>query len=717
MQRKGNFWHMMPQANQSRRAIWDAINPRTGLKRLDEAFPQEIRAFSRSQDMMIGFKNGSTWQLAGSDSFDALVGSPPVGLTFSEYALADPKAWAMLRPILADNGGYAMMISTPRGKNHMYSQYNMAVEDPTWFASKRTALDTGVFTEEQLAQEKKELISEFGPEEGMAIFNQEYMCFEPGTRIWTDRGQKNISDVQVQDVVLTHTGRWRRVLKTTSREYAGGMVSIRSAGSCTSLRCTAEHPVRLCDPTTQAYRWVPAKAVKAGDYVVLPKIKLGALPVISSSLAELVAWFIAEGSVAKNLIQFSLNKTETAFAERIKSLALGYGKSYIYESETSLNVVVNSCFLADFLVKECGSGAVNKRIPWHLISGQEELVYKTLIDGDGCRGNYSGVKEVYSTISYGLALDVQMLAHMLGWRARVVRQPAAAKSQTIMGRSVKVSDSYSVAMSEATRKRHGMKPHVLLQKHGVAALVKEVSAYQYSGPVHNFSVQFDESYIAEGRVVHNCSFESAISGAYYAGIIDMIESKGQITSVPHDPALPVTTAWDLGIGDATAIWFYQHVHNEIRVIDYYETSGEGLAYYAKYLKDLPYNYDQHIMPHDIRVRELGTGKSRYEMAQALRISPITIARSMPVDDGINAVRTTLPRMWFDKKKCSVGLEYLRNYHKEYDDVRKCFKNKPYHDFSSHANDAMRMYSVGYRQPVKSRPVTEIMANRTFHGVW
>lgn len=389
MQRVGNYWHMLPQANQSRRAIWDAINPKTGKKRIDEAFPHEIRAFSRSQDMMIGFKNGSTWQLAGSDSFDALVGSPPVGLIFSEYALADPKAWAMLRPILADNGGYAMMISTPRGKNHMYSQYNMAVEDPAWFASKRTALETGVFTKEQLEQEKKELISEFGPEEGMAIFNQEYMC----------------------------------------------------------------------------------------------------------------------------------------------------------------------------------------------------------------------------------------------------------------------------------------------------------------------------------------SFDSVVSGSYYGAIIDQIEQAGQITSVPHDPALPVTVSWDLGMGDATALWFLQHAGAEVRVIDCYEASGEGLAYYAKYLKDKPYNYDQFIMPHDIRVRELGTGKSRYETAQNLGIRPITIARNIPVDDGIHAVRTTLPRMWFDKKKCAPGLEALRSYHKEWDDVRKCYKNLPYHDWSEHFSSSLRYYCVGHRQNSKIKPVSEIMSHRSFAGVW
>lgn len=390
MQRVGNYWHMLPQANQCRKAIWDAVNPRTGKKRIDEAFPAEIRANKREQDMSIHFINGSTWQLIGSDSFDSLLGSPPVGLVFSEYATADPRAWAMLRPIVTENGGTAMFISTPRGKNHFYKLCEMAKEDPeNWFYSKVTALESGVYTQEALDREKRELIAEYGPEEGMNLFRQEYLV----------------------------------------------------------------------------------------------------------------------------------------------------------------------------------------------------------------------------------------------------------------------------------------------------------------------------------------SFDAPISGAYYASIIDQLETDGHITTVPYDPALPVTTAWDLGVGDATAIIFFQHHHTEIRVIDCLEASGEGLPYYVKCLRDKPYLYEQHIMPHDIRVRELGTGKSRYEQAQALGLRPITIARRLPLDDGINSVRTTLPRMYFDGKKCAGLLTSLRSYRKEYDDVHKCYKNKPLHDWSSHFSSAMMYYCIGYRQVAKVKTVSEIMSERRYQGAW
>jgi hypothetical protein len=189
------------------------------------------------------------------------------------------------------------------------------------------------------------------------------------------------------------------------------------------------------------------------------------------------------------------------------------------------------------------------------------------------------------------------------------------------------------------------------------------------------------------RQEYEVSFDAPISGSYYASIIDQLETDGHVHIRSLRTALPVTTAWDLGVGDATAIIFLQYHHTEIRVIDCLEASGEGLPYYVKCLKDKPYTYDQHIMPHDIRVRELGTGKSRYEQAQALGIKPITICRNLPVDDGINTVRTTLPRMYFDREKCGPLIEALRG---DTERIRrmciKCYKNKPVHDWTSPYND-------------------------------
>lgn len=176
VERVGNYWHMLPQFNQCRKAIWEAVNPRTGKKRVDEVFPEEIRKATRNTDMYIELMNGASWQLVGSDNYNALVGSPPVGIVFSEYALSDPQCWGYLSPILEENGGWAAFISTSRGNNHLKKLLDYARITPGWFAQVLTADDTPVFTKQRLLEIRAEMVGTFGQELGEAMFEQEYMC-------------------------------------------------------------------------------------------------------------------------------------------------------------------------------------------------------------------------------------------------------------------------------------------------------------------------------------------------------------------------------------------------------------------------------------------------------------------------------------------------------------------------------------------------------------
>lgn len=373
MQRVGNYWHMLPEAAQARKAIWEAINPHTGIRRIDEAFPMEIREQTRSQEMFIRFKSGSTWQVVGSDNFDSLIGSPPVGLVFSEYAVADPRAWTMLRPILAENGGWAIFPYTPRGRNHGWALRETARIEDNWLLDERTVDQTDVFTKATLDEEQRQLIREHGPEEGEAYFRQEY-------------------------------------------------------------------------------------------YV---------------------------------------------------------------------------------------------------------------------------------------------------------------------------------------------------------------------------------------------SFDAAVRGAYYARLMEQAEQDGRITGVPYDGAGLVTTAWDIGIGDSTAIWFMQAIGRELRAIDYYEASGMPLAHYVEVLTRKGYAYAEDILPHDAQARELGTGKSIEELLRGME-RKVRIAPKLTVDQGIQAVRTMLPRIWFDAKKCERGVAALRQYRSEYDEERKVLSNRPLHDWTSHGCDALRMFAVSWQDKVVSR---------------
>lgn len=361
--RPGNYWHLLPEAAQARKAIWESVNPHTGRRRIDEVFPPDLRLSQRDDDMRIRLINDSVWQVAGSDNYNSLVGASPAGLVFSEYALADPGAWDYLRPILAENGGWALFLFTPRGRNHAHDLYQLARRRRDWFAERMSV-------EQSLA----------------------------------------IAPEIIED------------------ERASGM--------------------------------------------------------------------------------------------------------------------------------------------------SEDMI----------------------------------------------------------------------------------------------------------------------------RQEYYCSFNAAQPGAYYSRQLADAEDAGRIGRVKWEPSLPVITAWDLGIGDSTAIWFCQIKGHDIRLIDFYESFGVGLDHYANELRRRPYAYGEHILPHDVMVADLSTGRSRLQILAGLGIDARVLARERNVLDGIEAVRAILPRCWFDDEGCARGIAALRQYRSEYDEARGIFAPRPRHDWSSHAADAFRYLARGLPDP-------------------
>lgn len=368
IQRPATYWYMLPRQNQVRKAIWDAVNPHTGKKRVDEAFPAEIRAGKRGTDMTIELINGSMVHFTGSDSFNSLVGSPPLGLVFSEFSLTNPSAWAYLRPILDENGGWAIFNMTPRGRNHAHAMYRHALASG-WFVQTCVPTDTGIFSAEQLEEARAEYRALYGEDDGEALYQQEYWC----------------------------------------------------------------------------------------------------------------------------------------------------------------------------------------------------------------------------------------------------------------------------------------------------------------------------------------SFDAVLMGSYYGKYIQDAERQGRVGRVAPEPSLPVFTAWDLGMDDSTAIWFAQIAGREIRLVDYLEGSGHGLEYYVKEILRRDYVYSEHLLPHDVKVRELGTGKTRLEALRSFGLENARVVPSQTVADGVNAVRSVLPRCWFDAAKCETGLEALRMYRRSYDDEKKVYSDKPVHDWTSHAADAFRYLALGVNE--------------------
>jgi hypothetical protein len=193
-----------------------------------------------------------------------------------------------------------------------------------------------------------------------------------------------------------------------------------------------------------------------------------------------------------------------------------------------------------------------------------------------------------------------------------------------------------------------------------------------------------------------CSFEASLKGSYYTEEMSRAHGESRIGRVPVDRSLKVDTAWDLGYSDSTAIWFIQSVGKERRFVDYYEASGVGFDHYAKVLNDKKYVYGDHYFPHDISAKMIGMDKSRLETLRSLGIEA-TVVPQGSVQDGINAVRGILNQAWFDEKKCERGLECLKAYRKEWDDMHKCWRDKPVHDWSSHGADAIRTFATGFQE--------------------
>ena len=193
-----------------------------------------------------------------------------------------------------------------------------------------------------------------------------------------------------------------------------------------------------------------------------------------------------------------------------------------------------------------------------------------------------------------------------------------------------------------------------------------------------------------------CSWVANVPGSIYGKDLEKALTEKRITKVPYDPALKVDTFFDLGIGDSTAIWFVQSHGVALHVIDCFEARNEGLPFYCRVLQKKNYLYGEHYAPHDIEVRELGSGKSRREVAWDLGLN-FRVVPKLPLEDGIHAAQMIISRCWFDAEKCKTGLDALRHYHRAYNEKLRAYRTSPVHDFSSHFADAFRYMAVGLKE--------------------
>lgn len=743
--RPGLAWHMFPTLAQGRKVLWDATDNEG--RPLTSAFPKQLVTEVNKADMRIKCKfvpdivsgadeiRESTWQVVGADNPDSLRGGNPILVVISEFGDIAPNVWyEIIQPIILANYGKAMFVWTPKGRNHAYTLHCAAQKsmmDPAepkefkWFSQVLTANDTtkwidengleiGIPTQSMLETGKykrvpvitKEAIDK-AREQGMdeAKILQEYYCHVPETLVTTALGQVRIDEIKVGDCVLTHTGRIRKVLAKMVRPYEGDLIELHTYGNGTPLKCTPNHPIRVYNQANQTYSWVKAEDLKVGDRITFPK-RNSRPAFMPDALVKLIAWYLSDGSFAKNAVTISVGAKEKNNIEELmeisKELSINVTMTASKDKST-MHIIFCSTALADFLLSLCGSPAQNKRIPFEAIGGKEELFWETLMKGDGCyalsKNKYPFIS--FTTVSPHLAYGVQQLSIMLGHRAGITA-PRVNNSE-ILGRVVNTLPSYSVQIRKGNSTSKTASNKLRIAKYCMHAAIRKINKIPYKGDVYNLSVQYDESFVADGRVVHNCSFDASLKGAYFGEQMNAAAAENRISSdVLHKADMPVITAWDLGMNDTMEIIFAQCIGDAIRIIDYYSNNGKTLDHYIKYIKEKPYTYSFHFGPHDLRVRELGAG-SRLEYARKLGVNFTMLPRVVNKEDSINAARSILPRCMFNIDKCSKLIEALKSYTKKWDEKRQCFCDTPLHNWASNPADAFQCLAMGlYTHPSAMR---------------
>jgi len=416
-----------------------------------------------------------------------------------------------LLPTIAASDGKLIAISSPNGNSETNWFYNTFIEARTgtngWAWHELPWTVSPIFTKNPRFREDQIRIDNGNVDK----FNQEYECFPPNACVATPYGLVEISKLAVGDLVISHSGRIRSVMSTMNRTYSGNMVEIYSIGTHEPIVCTPEHPIQIYIKATQTYIWKPAKDITVDDWVVFPKLNTkDVIPIISKNMARLMAWYTTEGSCGVGYTKFSLSHEDSEMnhvVDIIKSLDLVYS---VIHGTTGWSVQISNSKLSDFFKTSCGHGAKNKKIPFELIAGYEDIYFDELILGDG---SYKDGLYQYDTVSKTLAYQIQLLAHSIPNRSYLATiRLTPARIAIIEGRTVECADAYHLRITNADTRNREIKLH--RTKWSVAMKVKSVSTIPYSGQVYNLSVIYDESYIVAGRAVHNCSFEVNLASLF-----------------------------------------------------------------------------------------------------------------------------------------------------------------------------------------------------------
>lgn len=628
----GNYYYCLPTFRQARLVIWESIT--NSGQRFKDFIPEQLIENENNTEMVLRLVNGSSIRLIGSDNYDnSLIGTNPKMVVFSEYALSDSRAYTLgARPILNANKGKVIIISCVVGNTLVL-------------------MKDGFKRIEKVSKDRSEYSDLNKPVYGLGGFHKAtdfyYGGKVPTLKIKTDSGY----EIECSHIHKLHDGNdW--VKATDLKE-----------GSRLSIQYNQQ--IFKEDEAPRDYAFYYLMGFRFSGTHITESIFNVSKRAFLSFIAGLVEGRALFNEVYKGAYEITIPCKNTMASKYLQVLLLNAG-IVTYRTEVTFNNMLT--------VKPQDIPALFAKIGQYMLNDKKKDDISKMCSAFNVKDEI-GEKYTKATVTKIEKSESEVFDFVIP-ETHSFFSNGFISHNTPRGRN-SLFELYNIAKDS---KDWFCEKLSLSDTQHISA--EEIQAEIESGEI-SADLAAQEYY---------SSFNLGIEGSYYSKYIDKLRFNGQISTVPYDPQFLVHTTWDLGLSDKTVIIFFQMAGQIIRIIDYMEGTDRGLEYYIRELHTKDYVYGKHIAPHDIKVREWASGATRLQKAKQLGIN-FTVAPRISIEDGIEGVRSMFSRLWIDENNCKPLIKALESYRREYDVRNRVYKNRPLHDFSSDACDAMRMLAI------------------------
>jgi LAGLIDADG-like domain len=734
----GNYWHMLPLNNQGRKAIWEAVTD--GQRRIDRAFPLQLRSDTRETDMFIRFRNGSTYQVLGSDNYRCYSEDTEVLTT---------GGWRLFSELSGKEE-----VATLDDGELIYSPINAVVSytyNGKMYTVSNNAIDLMVTPNHQFFVQSSKGFNKFKRIDDPTILRDKI----PATCTWVGRELEYYELPKVENIHPCTNGTQQWNLKFKMDDWCA-FVGIYLAEGSTFSNSKGNFWVYISQKKENVRRDIEALLSRMGlkyAYSDNP----GTYIIRNKQLFQYVKQFGKQDKryIPRDLLELCPRQLNILMTWMVK------GDGSVNKNNTLSYTSISKQLIGDFqelAIKVGLSGNVHtyKMRPGGKIHGRQIVSMHQGYTFTRRISKFKYFRDTYE--SYISQVDYSGKVWCIDAGSHVIKVRRNGK-EAWCGNSLLGSPPVGVVFSEfatANPKAWGEISPILVQNKGWAVFIGVPYGDNHFKRLYDFSNSEEgikdgwrgelksayetpvftreeleaekRNYIAmygedEGMAKFNsdylCSFQTVVLGSYFGHEMRQAWEQKRITKVPWRPDLEVDTFWDIGVDDATSIWFMQRVGRAYLFIDYYEATGYAAGHFARVLKEKPYIYGNHWMPHDVEQRHPGQeeeiARSVREVYEGLGIKPvITVKRPKNMDTivfvNIPAVRNVLPQCWFDETNCAQGIAGLENYRAEYDDEKQVQSNRPEHNWASHPASAFMSFATGYKlmSDTKIQTTSEIM---------